>query len=135
MHAWRRVSRKFDPLRLERMKLRVNDGAWKRNSMPLCSFDTARDQPPFVVDPVRCREPLSVLAEARLSELRSFHCDYFRFFQGGPAQPVKRAAASKHKGVSRGMEHGRERVNRGPVCQLDNIAVGKRRKEQLRCAR
>ena len=134
MHSWCRVGRVFDPLRLARMKLRVYDGARKRNSMPLCSVDTARDQPPFVIDSVRCREPLSVRAEARLAEFRSRHFDYLRFVGGGPAKPVKRAASSEHDRVSRGMEHGRERVNRRPACQLDNIAVGKRREEQLRCA-
>ena len=41
MHARRRVACELDPFRLERMELRMNHRAWKRNGMPAGSVEAS----------------------------------------------------------------------------------------------
>ena len=71
MHPRRGIGGELDPFRFERMELRVNNRAGKRNLPPFRTVHPAGDDTSFAIPPVRCRQPLAVGAEARFSKLRS----------------------------------------------------------------
>ena len=55
MHARRRVARELDPLRLERVKLRMDHGSRKRNLAPARTIEAAGHEPALRVR--ACRPP------------------------------------------------------------------------------
>ena len=72
MHARSGIAGELDPLRLERMKLRMDDGARKRNQRPEPAVDAAGDQAALRALLDRGGEPFAIGGKRTLAELRAY---------------------------------------------------------------
>ena len=69
VHARRRVARELDPFRLQRMELRMNHGARKRDRMPAGSVEAPGNQAALRAGFEGGGEPLAIAADRAFAQL------------------------------------------------------------------
>src|SRR5262249_33254169 len=93
VHPWRRIARKLDPLRIERMKLRMNHCSRERDHAPLGSIGPPdhNTEGGAVLD-CRC-QPFAPAAKRAFSKLRAAELRYTSLLQCAPVDLPHSATA------------------------------------------
>src|SRR5262249_33237434 len=131
-HARRRVAGKLDPLRIERMKLRMDHRSGKGNQAPSATVRTPDDNAAGFALLDRRRHPLPSRAERALSQLGAVELHNRALRQGRAIDFPSAAAGYEEDALAARVDGGREWVNRRTVGKLADFAVRERRFEQLR---
>lgn len=90
MHAGRGVSREFEPLRLQRVELGVNHGAWEGDDSPFAAVGAADGQAGLAVFADGGGQPFGRGIERRLAHGSGAKINDASFGQGFEIEPPNR---------------------------------------------
>src|SRR5262245_7531050 len=135
VHARRRIAGEFDPLRIERMKLRMNHRARERNQAPTTAITTADDNAAAVPLFHRGGQPLPSRALGALDELRAGKLDNHPLREALAIYLPNAPTAHEEDAVAVRMNRRRVRMDGRAIAELADFAIGKRRLEQLSASR
>ncbi len=127
VHARGWIAGEFDPFRLERMELRMDDGPRKRNQFPSGPHGTPGHQALLGALLDGCRDPFAGSVQGTFTELGAWEIDYAILRKPGSIDPPDCAAAHKKDKLPVRVNGRRERMDRGTIRQLSDFATGVRR--------
>src|SRR6185312_7388438 len=128
MHTRRGVPRELDPLRLQRMKLRMNDSTRKRDRAPSGPVVPPNRQAGFRAAFVRGSQPFAVRTDGTFTQL----C--IREFENPPVASPQSPASRHDQRFAIRMQRRTERMQRRAIRQLSLLACFERRSPYLRVA-
>src|SRR5579872_1233183 len=125
-HARRRVGRKDQPLRFQRMKLRMDYGPLKGDYPPVAAVAPSGHQAVLAAVFDRGGDPFSLPAQRALAELRPLKCCDQLLFEAPGIDAPDRSSPHEDDAFPRRMYSGRERMDRIAIGHLADRAFGKR---------
>jgi hypothetical protein len=138
MHARSGVTGKFDPLRLERVELRVDDGAGERDDGGCGSVKAGDDEAAGGGGATSaCKgsgEPAAIGTNGRLTELGAGQREDAARRESGARDGPQFPAPRDHKGCAIGVQRGGIRMDGSVEGELARFTGGERDLEQLRFA-
>src|SRR5690242_12380069 len=126
VHARGWVACEFDPFGLERVELRMDDSARKRNGVPGRAVEAAGGQPAGAAVLKGCGEPVAIAADGAFAEFAAGKFEDAALGKIVPADGPERAAAGNDQVGEIWMQSGAEGVNGRAVGELARFERGER---------
>src|SRR4051794_6982614 len=106
------------------MKLRMDHRSGEGNTNPATTVKSSDCQTLLTSCSERCRRPFAIGRQRAFAELRIWHIDDAALHQVLQPDCPQASPASKYDLFTSVLPCGRERVDRGPVCELSKHTVG-----------